>query len=104
MYGTIFASKRFHLYLWIVAAFVAAWSVSSAIVSIAQCLPIEFGWDPKIPGGSCINYGLLVLVAGVVNVVTDFVVLGLPIPMILRLRISKQKRYLLVFTFALGSR
>lgn len=82
----------------------AGWSISSVIVSIAQCLPIQFGWDPSIPGGFCINYGLLVLVAGIINVVTDFVILGLPIPMILRLWISKRKKRLLLFTFAAGSR
>ncbi|KAI0119340.1 hypothetical protein F4814DRAFT_236275 [Daldinia grandis] len=102
-YGAIFASRRFHIYLWIIAAFVAAWFISSAVVSIAQCTPIEFAWDTSIPGGFCINYGLLVLIAGVINVITDFVILALPIPMIMRLQVSKQKRTQLVFIFATGS-
>ncbi|KAI8961538.1 hypothetical protein F5Y11DRAFT_325635 [Daldinia sp. FL1419] len=102
-YGAIFSSKRFQVYLWIVAAFVAAWFISSVVVSIVQCTPIEFAWDTSIPGGFCINYGLLVLIAGVINVITDFVILALPVPMILRLQVSKQKRTQLVFTFATGS-
>ncbi|KAI1477934.1 hypothetical protein K445DRAFT_307757 [Daldinia sp. EC12] len=102
-YGAIFSSKRFQISLWIVGAFVAAWSISSTVVSIFQCTPIEFAWDTSIPGGFCINYGVLVLVAGVINVITDFVILALPIPMILRLQVTKQKRFQLVFIFATGS-
>lgn len=104
LYGSIFISRRFHYCLWAVEAFVAGWTISAAGVSIGQCTPISYGWDQEIPGGSCVNYGLLVLVAGVLNVVTDLVILVLPIPSVLRLQISKQKKYLIIFTFAMGSR
>lgn len=104
LYGSIFISRRFHACLWAVGAFVAGLTVSGAGVSIGQCVPIAFAWDPTIPGGSCVNYGLLVLIAGVLNVVTDLVILVLPIPSVLRLQISKQKKYLIIFTFAMGSR
>ncbi|RYP25741.1 hypothetical protein DL767_008294 [Monosporascus sp. MG133] len=103
LYGAIFTSRPFYLCLWAVAAFVAGWLISSAIVSIFQCTPIQYAWNPTIDGGFCINYGLLVLIAGVFNIVTDFTILGMPIPMILRLQISRQKKYLLIFTFAMGS-
>ncbi|KAI1433477.1 hypothetical protein GGR50DRAFT_705391 [Xylaria sp. CBS 124048] len=102
-YGTIFTSRQFRPYLWVVAIIVIAWSVTSLTVSIAQCLPLEYGWDKTIPGGHCINYGQLVLSAGVVNVVTDFGILALPIPLVLKLQIPQGRKYLLVFTFALGS-
>ncbi|POS80965.1 hypothetical protein DHEL01_v200638 [Diaporthe helianthi] len=103
LYGSIFISRRFHACLWAVGAFVAGWTISAAGVSIGQCTPIAYGWDQTIPGGSCVKYGLLVLVAGVLNVVTDLIILVLPIPSVLRLQISKQKKYLIIFTFAMGS-
>ncbi|KAI1798972.1 hypothetical protein F4811DRAFT_558304 [Daldinia bambusicola] len=102
-YGAIFSSRRFQISLWIASAFVAAWCISATVVSIFQCTPIEFAWDTSIEGGFCINYGLLVLVAGVINVISDFVILALPIPMILRLQVTKHKRIQLVFIFATGS-
>lgn len=104
LYGSIFVLKRFHMCLWAVATFVAGWMISATGVSIGQCTPIASGWDHTIPGGYCVNYGLLVLVSGVFNVVTDLVILAMPIPLVLRLQISKQKKYLLIFTFAIGSR
>ncbi|KAG6358972.1 hypothetical protein INS49_012492 [Diaporthe citri] len=103
LYGSIFISRRFHYCLWAVHAFVAGLTISAAGVSIGQCTPIAYGWDQTIPGGSCVNYGLLVLIAGVLNVVTDLVILILPIPSVLRLQISKQKKHLIIFTFAMGS-
>ncbi|KAI0972146.1 hypothetical protein F4678DRAFT_472144 [Xylaria arbuscula] len=102
-YGTIFTVKQFRPYLWTMALIVIAWCIASVVVSIAQCLPFQFGWDKTISGGVCINYGLLVLSAGIINVITDFIILCLPIPLILRLHISSQKKYLLIFTFASGS-
>ncbi|KAF2965286.1 hypothetical protein GQX73_g8295 [Xylaria multiplex] len=102
LYGNIFSSKRFHYVLWTVAAIVCTWAISIATVAIFQCTPIAFGWDPTIPGGFCINYGLVVLVAGVINIITDFTILGMPIPLIWRLNISKQKKRELTITFALG--
>jgi hypothetical protein len=108
LYRSIFPSRSFHRAVWGVEAFVASWLVSGAVVSIFQCTPIDFGWDkvdlatgaPK--PGFCVNYGLLVLIHGVFNIVIDFAILALPVPLVRKLHVSKHKRNLLIFTFALG--
>ncbi|KAI2625567.1 hypothetical protein GGR54DRAFT_505314 [Hypoxylon sp. NC1633] len=102
LYGSIFTSRRFHACLWAVAVVMVAWAVSCGFTSIFQCTPIPYNWDRSIEGGSCINYGVCVLVAGIINIITDFIILGMTIPMILPLHIPKQKKWLLVFTFAMG--
>lgn len=102
LYGDIFSSRRFHYCLWTTAAVISAWALSCAFTAIFQCTPIAFNWDRSIEGGYCVKYAISLLVAGIINIITDFVILGLPIPMILRLRISKQKKWLLCFTFAAG--
>ncbi|KAI0489562.1 hypothetical protein F4859DRAFT_157058 [Xylaria cf. heliscus] len=101
LYGNIFSSKRFHYALWIVATVVSTWALSIATVGIFQCWPIAYGWG-GIPDGYCFNYGLVVLVAGVVNIITDFTILGMPIPFIWKLHTTRQKKWELTFTFALG--
>ncbi|RYC58531.1 hypothetical protein CHU98_g7675 [Xylaria longipes] len=102
LYGSIFRSKRFHFCLWTIAIVVGAWAVSLSLVAIFQCTPIAYGWDPTVAGGSCLNYGLAVLIAGVVNIITDFTILLMPIPLVRRLHVSSQKKRLLIFTFAFG--
>ncbi|KAL7800067.1 hypothetical protein V8C37DRAFT_3685 [Trichoderma ceciliae] len=102
MYHSIFPQKRFHYCLAAVAVFMALWAISCAFVAIFQCTPIAFGWDPTIPGGFCVNYGALVLVAGICNIITDFVILAMPIPLVLKLNLSPQRKRMVIFIFAMG--
>ncbi|RYO83906.1 hypothetical protein DL766_001733 [Monosporascus sp. MC13-8B] len=102
LYGSVFTSKRFRYCVWAVAAVVTTWAVSIATVGIFQCTPIAFGWDPTIPGGYCFNYGLVVLIGGIINIVTDLTILCMPIPLVWKLHVTRQKKLLLCFTFAMG--
>ncbi|KAI1215083.1 uncharacterized protein F4807DRAFT_466395 [Annulohypoxylon truncatum] len=101
LYANIFPSRRFRYFLWAVAVFVIAWALSIANVAIFQCRPIAYGWDPTIEG-SCLNYGLVVLVSGIINIITDFTILCMPIPLIWRLHATRQKKVELSIIFALG--
>ncbi|KAI1653501.1 hypothetical protein F4813DRAFT_255341 [Daldinia decipiens] len=104
LYGSIFQSWRFHCCLWIFAVLMIAFHLTASIIDIFQYRPVAFSWDLTIGNGTCINYGLLyVLLTRIVNIITDFIIiLCAPIPLILRLHTSKQKKRLLIFTFAMG--
>ncbi|RFU74508.1 integral membrane [Trichoderma arundinaceum] len=104
MYHSIFPQRGFHYCLAAVAVFMALWAISCAFVAIFQCTPIAYGWDPTIAGGFCVNYGALVLVAGICNIITDFVILAMPIPLVLKLNLSPQRKRMVIFTFAMGGR
>lgn len=104
-YASIFSTSRaFHYSLWVVAMLVGGLTVAATIVTIIQCIPIEFGWNPTAVKGYCIDYGFMVLVVCIINIVTDFVIIAMPIPLIRQLHISGRKKYLLTITFAVGSR
>ncbi|KAL7948446.1 hypothetical protein V8C42DRAFT_314482 [Trichoderma barbatum] len=102
MYHSIFPQKNFHYCLIAVGVFMALWAISCAFVAIFQCTPIAYGWNPTIPGGYCVNYGALVLVAGICNIITDFIILAMPIPLVLKLNLSPQRKRMVIFTFAMG--
>lgn len=104
MYGEIFVSRRFRTFLWIVATFMLLWTITCSITTIFQCTPIEYNWDTTITSGHCINYGAFVLAAGALNIVTDFTLLLMPIPLVWRLHTSRQKKWQIILTFAMGSR
>ena len=73
-------------------------------MSILQCLPIAYGWDPAIPNGYCVNYGALVLATNICNIITDFAILILPVPYVLKLNLSAKKKKLVLITFVMGGR
>lgn len=101
-YWTIFPQRYFRWALIAVAAFMAGWFISADLVSIFQCTPVERLWD-KTKEGTCVNFGVFALVTAALNVFTDLVILALPVPLILKLKMSQRKKVLLILTFALGS-
>lgn len=103
-YGSIFTSRAFHYSLWAVAILVGGLTIATPIVTIIQCMPIEFGWNKTVMGGYCIDYGLMVLVVCIINIVTDVVILVMPIPLIRQLHVSRRRKDMLTITFAMGSR
>ncbi|KAI1860569.1 hypothetical protein JX265_009968 [Neoarthrinium moseri] len=101
-YGTIFPSSHFHFWLWTVAAFVTSWAVSFSVVAVIQCMPIPYGWDPTITSGYCLDYGLATLIAGIFNIITDFTILCMPVPLVWKLHGNRHKKILLCLTFGMG--
>ncbi|KAI8631140.1 hypothetical protein F5Y19DRAFT_425215 [Xylariaceae sp. FL1651] len=100
-YGHIFPQRPFHYWLWGVATLVAAWDISFTFATIFQCYPISYAWDTNQPG-YCINYGNSQLASGVINIITDFLILAMPIPLVWKLNISKHKKRQVTLTFAIG--
>ena len=103
LYGSIFPSKTFRLYLWIVAIFIAAWTLTSFLGAVAQCVPVAKAYDATL-NGYCINYGELSLVVTICNVITDLIILAMPIPLVMKLNTSIEKKRVIIITFAAGCR
>ncbi|KAI1417948.1 hypothetical protein F5Y13DRAFT_199079 [Hypoxylon sp. FL1857] len=103
LYGRIFPQQSFRIWLWSIGVFLVAWAISGSFSAIFQCTPISFYWNPVEDDGFCINYGLQMLISSIINIITDFVILLLPVPLIWKLHTTKQKKRLLILTFALGS-
>lgn len=102
LYGNIFPSRRFHGFLWVFALVLIGFHIASILVNILECIPIQYYWDVTMKEGFCLNYGLYMLLTGVINIINDFIILFSPIPMVLHLHTSKQKKRLLIFTFGMG--
>ncbi|KAI0180162.1 hypothetical protein GGR52DRAFT_230252 [Hypoxylon sp. FL1284] len=103
LYYLICPIRWFHYLIWGVAAFLAGWAISAAFVTIFQCTPIPYGWMPEL-GGLCIDYGLQNLISGITNVATDIFLVVMVIPLVWKLHIAKQKKWLVLNTFAIASR
>lgn len=103
LYGSVFPSRRFHYCLWALGIFIALWSLMSAIGAICQCIPIESYWDDFVEG-HCMEYGILQFVATICNIITDFIILFLPIRQVQRLNASREKKRWIYFSFAMGGR
>ncbi|KAI1264775.1 hypothetical protein F5Y18DRAFT_78615 [Xylariaceae sp. FL1019] len=100
-YGRIFPQRSFHYWLWAVSGLVVTWDIAFTLTTILQCVPVSYSWD-KDQDGSCINNGIVQLTSGIINIITDFIILTLPIPLIWKLNIAKREKRRAAFTLAFG--
>lgn len=80
------------------------WDIRMLVVILGSfliCQPLAYNWDQTIDGhcGSSIT---LWMCHGVLNIVTDLIVLLLPMPYIYSLELALYKKLVLMATFGLG--
>jgi hypothetical protein len=82
------------------AAFVVSWIIVMEVVLGFSCRPIQAFWGEA--EGKCINLVAFTYFTNITNLVTDLWIFALPIPIILKLQASKEKKIGLCFLFSLG--
>lgn len=96
-------SRRFNIGMLCAHLATMGW-LASLIVSITlQCYPIQRLWKPDSPG-HCFNTGAWYLAFSIFNALLDVYILILPMPMLFRLKMSVQRRFLLAGAFLCGYR
>ncbi|PLN79473.1 hypothetical protein BDW42DRAFT_172895 [Aspergillus taichungensis] len=99
----IFGTKRsFQISVGIVMTIVWLWAISVILETVLLCRPLAFNWDTTIPGGTCGDRNGTFVSAGVLNLVTDLMVMALPVPYIWKLQLSTAKKIALSLVFCMG--
>jgi hypothetical protein len=101
LYARIFPQERFNRILLVLGAFIIAYSLATVFADIFQCVPISSLWDATEPT-FCMNYPALIISTGVVNTVTDIIMLSLPMPLLWKLQLSTTKKKLITSLFLMG--
>lgn len=102
LYHRIFPGKRFCNALLAMAAFILAWGLVGFFTSLFNCYPISSTWDTSVQG-HCIDYGLVTLIFGILNIIIDVAMLVYPMPLVWRLQMSTRRKILLSLAFTSGS-
>lgn len=102
-YLRITPQASFRLAVYIMIGVVVAYNIALMAALIFSCRPIAKSWDATITYGSCINRPAVYLANGILNIVTDFAILLLPLPMIKNLQMPTRQKVLLAAFFAVGS-
>ncbi|KAK1148775.1 hypothetical protein N8T08_008660 [Aspergillus melleus] len=87
---------------WTTIGVIVAWAIATILAGCLICRPFAFNWDQTIPGGSCGNQVTSFTATGVINLVTDVVVLVIPMPLLYRLQMATYKKVTLITVFGLG--
>lgn len=101
LYRRIFPQAGFRRILSYYGYFVLLYTVVFLVLDIFHCRPVSQAWhsDNK---EACLNMDTIWIVGGSLNAVTDIAALCLPMPLLWRLNIEKEKRIQLMGVFLLG--
>lgn len=75
----------------LVITIVAVDGVIFILVELTQCMPLSLFWTPSFTPQNCINQADHLLAAGIINTVTDFIIVLLPIKTILGLNLPRRQ-------------
>ncbi|KAK3316402.1 hypothetical protein B0H66DRAFT_604697 [Apodospora peruviana] len=104
LYRRLFSIQRwFRVTTLALIVYIWLWALSEWLVAIVQCIPVEYQWNKKIPGGHCINQLAYFRWICLPNMLHDVAVLLIPTPIIWKLQTGLRQKMALSVVFVLGS-
>ncbi|KAG9697420.1 ribosomal protein L27, partial [Aureobasidium melanogenum] len=100
-YLRIFPTRTMRRLTWLLFAALVPSVLWGVFASIFICNPVRKVWRPMTPG-KCLSTRTYWVSVTAVNIVLDFAVLALPMPVISRLKLPKKQKIGLVGVFLLG--
>lgn len=104
MYNRIFPTQTMNTGVCILGFMVLAWWIAVIFVSLFQCSPIPAAWDKALlaKGATCIDDNKFFIGNAVPNIITDLLILTLPIYEVYRLQMSTLQKAAVSGLFLLG--
>ena len=105
LYYRIFAvsTKTFGVVCHVVQAWIVASGLAYIIATIFQCTPIAAFWDRSIVGFRCFKNEPWWISYAVIQITTDFLLLGMPIPQIFKLSMGRAEKLGICLVFGTGA-
>ncbi|KAL8682197.1 MAG: hypothetical protein Q9186_001734 [Xanthomendoza sp. 1 TL-2023] len=107
LYRIFSVDRKFRIAAWALGTILVGWTIISFFLRIFACRPIKASWDVKLqldPETRCNPKSYNTLnVHGICNIITDFGLLLLPVPMVWKLQMSLKKKLGVAAVFATGA-
>ncbi|PYH87986.1 hypothetical protein BO71DRAFT_436202 [Aspergillus ellipticus CBS 707.79] len=101
LYHRIFITPKFRLIVLATVVWVILWLMTMEIVLGLECRPIQKFWSSGV-AGTCFNLVAFSYFTNITNLLTDIWIFLLPVPVILRLQITREKKLGLSLLFSVG--
>ncbi|KAL2020590.1 hypothetical protein VTK56DRAFT_8178 [Thermocarpiscus australiensis] len=100
-YRRIFGSTPLAKVIKFALCFFICWGITLCFLLPLVCIPVAAFWDENVHG-FCLDNGTIWYVMAGVNVVTDFTIFVMPIPVIGSLHLPRRQKAMLLIVFTLG--
>ncbi|RLL97479.1 hypothetical protein CFD26_106816 [Aspergillus turcosus] len=103
LYIRLFVHRWFLTTCWVWIAIVVSFTVGTVFSSIFQCTPVQWAFDKSLPGrGTCINMTAFWYANAAFNILSDLVLIALPVPVVLKLQLPRKSKVAICGIFGLG--
>ncbi|KAI4231901.1 MAG: hypothetical protein LQ352_008377, partial [Teloschistes flavicans] len=107
LYRIFHVDRKFRIAAWITGAVLVLWSLITILLAIFSCRPIKASWDLKVrmdPKTVCYPKAYDVEnIYGFCNVITDVVLIVMPIPLVWKMQVNLKKKLGVAMVFATGA-
>lgn len=86
----------------VIMSIISAWQIGQVFVQIFACIPVRASWDKTVVGAKCQDITITRDMNSIANIVTDFIILLMPLPVIWRLALPRNQKYVVSGIFSLG--
>ncbi|THV51512.1 hypothetical protein BGAL_0108g00080 [Botrytis galanthina] len=102
LYKRLFPTRGILLVIHILMAVLVALTISTTVTNLAACRPFSANWDSTAKA-TCINKEAFFIWGSIPNIVTDIIILILPMRVVWNLHATRRMKIGLTITFAVGS-
>lgn len=105
MYNRIFSvSNAFRVQLYLAAFLVIGWWIGCTVAAFTNCIPLEWSWINSFADSRyCFDYNLFWMASGAGEILLDVIILGMPISVVVRMKMSWRRKITVLGIFALGA-
>ena len=102
-YKRVFRGNTFNAAVWTMISIIGIWTVAFFFANLLQCYPISLNWEASgALISSCIKTNMMYLAQAWTDVLTDVMILSLPIPCIWALQMPARHKVGVTAIFLLG--
>ncbi|KAJ5503478.1 hypothetical protein N7463_006352 [Penicillium fimorum] len=101
LYKRLFATRQMAIAVNVMFGFVTLWVVGVYVAGALLCIPVSKFWDQSIPG-ACLDPAKFYYGMQIPNILTDVILLIMPMGVVWNLTIPKTQKMLLSGVFLLG--
>lgn len=101
-YYRLISQTEYRIPSLVLASLVAAWCLGMVFIVVFGCYPVQAAWDLTITDRDCTTASRGIII-GIGNVVTDFILIMLPVPIVWTLKMKTSQKLAVLGIFGIGS-
>lgn len=102
LYLRIFTTKFYRYSTYICAGIILISNIVFFVLALTDCIPLASKWDTSLKR-QCLDRIALYRYVSLPSLLTDFLIFGLPLPVVWRLHTGRSQKIGLTITFLTGS-